>query len=498
MTRRGPVALLLSAAVVTGAAAQPPAPEGRYTRLLPYVPPDTNVLVLVDVKGAYDSPVGKTEKWADDYKAKYTSGVGFIPPGTGAVVIGSSVNLTTMTRDHQVGVIGAPLQQSVKYLADRDGGTTTEIAGRPFALSPHDVYLATLSVPATVALYPADRQAAARWSRHASGVKAPALSPFLAGAVAKADGKVVTVAVDLTESQDPAMLRLGLSVSPAVVAAKVMPDDVGRIARFVSSAKGLTFSATAGEAITGTVTIEFVEKSVIFKPVIRALFLELLDAYGVAIPAVSSWETTYGEGSMTLSGPLAPDDLRRVLSLFAFPGSATTDDPLLRPGEVTAGATARYWAATNTILNDVRKQKESKDYNKMATWHDKAADQLDHLNRTGVDPLAVKATGDAGRRLKAIALSLRGVPIDTKALEAKGYYTVQTTGFPGYGGWWGGWRGFGWGRTTTVNTNYYEITGQIAKVTAEDQKRRVETWAQIDQLMSDARNQLNEKYKGGF
>ncbi len=497
MTRRGPVALLLFAAVA-GATAQPPAPEGRYSRLLPYVPPDSNVLVLVDVKAAYDSPVGKKEKWADEYKDKYRSGIGFIPPGTGAAVIGSSVNLTTMTRDSQVGVIGSPLQQSVKYLADRDGGTTTEIAGRPFALSPRDVYLATLSVPATVALYPADRQAAARWSRHAGGaVKAPVLSPFLAGAVAKADGRIVTVAVDLTESQDPAMLRLGLSVSPAVVAAKVMPDDVGRIARFISSAKGLTFSATAGEAVTGTVTIEFAEKFVIFRPVIRALFLEVLDEYGVAIPAVSTWETTYGEGSMTLSGPLAPDDLRRVLSLFAFPGSSTDTEPLLRPGEVTAGATSRYWAATNTILSDVRRQRESKDYNKMATWHDKAADQLEHLNPTGVDPLALKAADDCARRLKAISLSLRGVPIDTKALEAKGYYTVQTTGYPGWGGWWGGWR-WGWGRNTTVNTNYYEITGQIAKVAAEDQKRRNETWGQIDQIMSDTRRQLNEKYNMPF
>jgi hypothetical protein len=487
MPRFVPATLLLTA-LAAGAAAQPPAPAGKYDRLLPFVPPDANVLVLIDVKGAYDSPIGKKEKWAEEYKDRYQSGVGFVAPYTGAVVIGSVVNLSAMTRDHQVGVVGVPTQYPVKNLADRDGGTTTEIAGRPFALSPRDVYLTTLSVPATVALYPADRQVAARWSRHAAGAKAVNLSPYLTAAVAKAGGKTVTVAVDLAESQDPALLRVGLAASPAVVAAKIAPDDVARIARFIGSAKGLTFTAVMGEAITGTVTVEFTEQFVIFQPVLRALFLELLDQFGVAIPGVSTWETTFGHGSMTLSGPLAPADLRRVLSLFAFPGTASEDDGGIKPGELSPAATSRYFAATSAVLADLRKQKESKDYNKMATWHDKAAEQLYHLNRTGVDPLAVKAADDAGRRLKAISLSLRGVPIDTKALDASSYYTYATSG--GWG-WWGG-------RSTQYSTNIPQVRGEIARVVANVEKMRLTTWAQIDQMMADTRRQLSEKYKGGF
>jgi hypothetical protein len=488
MTRPGPAVLSLCAAALL-VAAPAHAADGKYDRLLPYIPPDSNVLVLVDVKGAYDSPVGKKEKWAEEYKDRYQSGVGFVAPYTGALVIGSVVNLSSMTRDHQVGVVGGPVQLAVKTLAERDGATTTEIAGRPFALTPRDVYLTTLSVPATVALYPADRQAAARWSRHATGVQKTAnLSPYLTGAVAKADGKAVTVAVDLTESQDPALLRLGLAASPAVVAAKVAPADVTRIARFIGSAKGLTFSAAVGEAITGSVTIEFTEQFVIFKPVLRALFLEVLDQFGVAIPGVSSWEMTDGHGSLTLSGPLAPVDLRRVVSLFAFPGTASEDDAGIKPGEVSPGATQRYFAATNTILSDLRAQKASKDYTKMATWHDKAADQLYYLNRTGVDPLALKVADDSGRRLKALSLSLRGVPIDTKALDASSYYTYSTSG--GWG-WWGG-------RSTSYSTNIPQVRGEIAQVVARDEKMRLNTWAQIDQMLSDTRRQLADKYKTGF
>ena len=40
--------------------------------------------------------------------------------------------------------------------------------------------------------------------------------------------------------------------------------------------------------------------------------------------------------------------------------------------------------------------------------------------------------------------------------------------------------------------------GEIARVVANDEKMRLNTWAQIDQMMSETRNQLAEKYKTGF
>lgn len=480
----------LALVVVAAAAAQPPAPAGKFDRYLPYVSPESNVLVLIDVKAAYDSPIGKKEKWAEEYKDRYQSGVGFVAPYSSAVVIGSVVNLNSMTRDHQIGVVAVPQQLQVRQLAERDGGTPTEIAGRPFALSPRDVYYTTLSLPATVALYPADRQTAARWSRHATGVQKEAkLSPYLTAAAAGAGGKAVTVAVDLTESQDPALLRIGLAASPTVLGANLSPEAISSLATFIGSAKGLTFTADAGESITGSVRIDFSAPFLVQQPVLKPLFLELLDQFGVAIPGVSSWEAKFEQKSMTLSGPLAPGDLRRILSLFAFPGTASEDDGGIKTGEISPGATQRYFAATNTILGDLRKQKESKDYNKMATWHDKAAEQLYHLNRTGVDPLALKVADDSGRRLKALGLSLRGVPIDTKALDASSYYTYSTSR-NGWG-WWGG-------RQTSYSTNIPQVRGQIAQVVAKDEKTRLNTWAQIDSMISETRRELGEKYKLQF
>ena len=103
---------------------------------------------------------------------------------------------------------------------------------------------------------------------------------------------------------------------------------------------------------------------------------------------------------------------------------------------------------------------------------------------------------DAARRIRAVAASLRGVPIDVNALSQKGYYRYERQAYPYWGGWWN-WRAYAFA-PTHLETNYFQVRGEMAKVIANDQKKRIETWAQIDQLVSEARRKLNDKYKSGF
>ena len=141
---------------------------GPFDNLLTAVPPQTNTLVLVNVKAAYASPLAKTEKWADNYYLKYKSGTGFVPPDAEAMVIASTVNLSAMTRDHQIGLIKVTGLPTIKGLAARESGTVSVMGDQSFVLSPRDVYFTTLTGQAAIAaVYPADRQATARWSRYA-------------------------------------------------------------------------------------------------------------------------------------------------------------------------------------------------------------------------------------------------------------------------------------------------------------------------------------------
>jgi hypothetical protein len=475
------------------AAARCGSAAGPFDELLRYVPPETNTLVLVDVQTAYAAPLAKAEKWAAEYYSRYKSGVGFLPPDGRAVVIASRVNLTSMARDHQIGLVRVTGFPTTQFLVDREGGTADRILDRGVVLSPRDVYITTLDGPTVATVYPADRQATARWLRHATAAKAADLSPYLKGVAAAAGENAVTVGVDLTDSVDPTLLKIGLAASPVVVRHKV--EDVGRLARFVASARGLTFSARITDAITATVRVDFQYETLAHRKVLKDLFLELLGDQGVAIGGMEAWGAKFGDTSMTLTGPLTTAELRRVMSLFAFPG-AGGDRSKAAGSEVTAGATRRYWAAVDTILADLGRKKDSPDFNKTATWQEKAAAQITQLNRMGVDPIAVEAADQAARRVRAIAVTLRGLPVDLDAIGRKAYYYST----PNYGvgfSWWG-LRPTLYVGPGHVTTNYAQVRADQAQAVAASEKKRITLAGQIDEIMSDARQKLNAKYKGGF
>jgi hypothetical protein len=156
-------------------------------------------------------------------------------------------------------------------------------------------------------------------------------------------------------------------------------------------------------------------------------------------------------------------------------------------------------AAVDVVLADIAKTKESPNYEKMALWHDKAADQIQQLSRRNVDPVAVDAALDAAKRLRAIGSSLRGVPIDTASLASREY--LYGSGGRSFGmrptGWWG-LRPYVIENPAYVTTNIPKIRAEMAKVIEDDKKRRVEAWGQISQIMSAAKSMLREKYKSPF
>jgi hypothetical protein len=467
---------------------------GPYDDLLKLVPPNTNTLVLVDVKGAYASPLAKSEKWAADYFQRYRNGVGFVPPEAEAVVVASDVNLSALTRDHQIGLVKLRNNVNVRDLAARSGGTTDQIAGHLVALSPEDAYFIAMPNYVLAGVYPADRQAATRWVKYATASKSAELSPYLAKSAGAAGGDAVTIAVNLADSFDPVLLKAGLPSSPAVVRQGNVNVDL--VSKFVASVQGMTVGIKVHEGITATVRVDFGYEVAPYKRIARELFLELLDYEGAAIPGMSGWEATYGEKSMTLTGSLTKTDLRRVLSLFAFPGPQGEDDPKVQPGEPSAPATKRYLGAIDVILNDLRKAKDTPDYKKMATWNEKAAEQIDQLGRRAVDPVAVTAARDASKRLRALAGSLRGVPINLDALASQAY--VYGTSNVGWSVSWRRIRPVWTGGGGITSTNIPQVIARQQKVVDDDRRRRTEVWIQIDELLADARKKLEVKYKTRF
>lgn len=488
--------LTLAAALLACAAARPAAAAGPFDDLLKHAPANTNTLALIDVKGAFSSPLAKAEKWAERGQPG-NRGLGFVPPDAVTVVIATELNLSALTRDFQVGLVKVGHNvPGIREIAAREGGTVDEIAGRPVVLSPRDVYFTSLSGSEFVAAYPADRQYTARYLRAARAGRTGDLSPYLRKAADDAGRHTLTVAIDLEDAVDRTVLRMALPSSPAV--AKVKTVDVNLLASFLAGVKGMTFTAAVTDAVAASITFEFSLEPERFRITLPDLLRELIEGQGIAIPGFEKWEPKFAGNTITMSGPLTSADLKRIVSLFSFPQLPGEAEPADKGGP-SAAMTKRYLAAVDSILADVRALRETPNYEKMATWHDKAAQQIEQLRRTGVDPLASDAGFEAAKRLRAIGASLRGVPIDKKALESQQFY--HTSGGASLamvpGGWYG-WRPFVTFGPQNVETNIPKIQAEIAKVVANDRKLRQETWSDIERVLVEVRRKLGDKYKGEF
>jgi hypothetical protein len=470
-----------------------------YDDLLKYTPQNFNTIAIIDVKGALASPLAKIEKWKEKGQPENRGGLGFVPSDADVVVIAADINLSTMVREGQVGLVKVRNLPNMRELANREGGSSDEIAGQVAALSPRDVYFTALPGSTLVAVYPANRQYTARYLRAATAKQTGSLSPYLKKAVEGAGANTVTIAVDLEDAIDKTILRLSLPASPSV--AKIRAADVNLLATFLSQVKGLTFSAKITDKITGSITVEFPIEPNRFKNTLPDLLRELIEDQGIAIDGFDSWKVEFTNTAMTLSGPLSTSELKRIISLFAFPNPAGEPDPTVKGNTPTAGATRRYLQAVDVILEDISRIRESANYEKMATWHDKAAAQIMQLNHQNVDPIAIDAATQAARRVEAIGQSLRGVPINTNALASQAYIFGSGGRSVGWGwgrpGWWGI-RPYVMNNPVFVDTNIPQIQSQIAKVIADDKQRRNETWRSIDLKMNDAKRALATKYKTTF
>jgi hypothetical protein len=466
---------------------------GPYDDLLKYVPPQTNTLLLVNVKAAFDSPLAKREKWSANAYQRYKSGLGFLPPDASQVVISSQVNLSNMTRDHQIGLVRVTTFPTTKSLADREGGSPDSIAGQGVVLSPRNVYFTSLPGPAVASVFPADRQAASRWIRHATKSRGLVLEPFLKKAAEAAGDSVMTIAVDLTDSIDPHLMQKALAISPTVASQKVA--DVPRLARFVASVQGLTVTAKVSDGITASARLDFGLEITAHKKMARDLFLDMLNDQGVAIPGIEKWTATYTNNSMTLTGPLSTTDLRRILSLFSFPG-LSPENAKGGTEKYTGPATQRYMAAVDAVLSGISGKKDSPNYTKTATWYEKAAAQIDQLSRRFVDPIAVDAASRSAKRLRAIGASLRGVPVDLKFLDSQAYDNPTTSVGVSVNLWGGGLRPVVMGGYD--DTNYPEIQAAMAKTIADSAKTRFEISSEISNFIATAKQKLSDKYQMPF
>jgi hypothetical protein len=185
------------------------------------------------------------------------------------------------------------------------------------------------------------------------------------------------------------------------------------------------------------------------------------------------------------------------VSLFELPGSAAhAASPGADPGAgpaPTAPATQAYFRSLAAILEELRRFRANleteRGFSRYALWHETAARRIDALPTVRVDPGLIDFGAWVASSLRAIAVSLRGVPIKTQQAGA-GAFAI-TSGFAGWNPWWGfsNWN---------VDTNVPEVRARQAQVVADDAKARLDAWRHIDDGLAAERRRLAEAYRAAF
>jgi hypothetical protein len=354
-----------------------------------------------------------------------------------------------------------------------------ELDGHAVALSPRGVYFVGLKPGERLAVFqPTSRQALGNWTSHLSTGAKPAR--YIGEAEKLTASNQVVIALDLTHAIDPVAAREVAAGLFSVVDKGVNAAEFGK---FLSRARGVTFTARAAEGgLRGGLRLDFSDNPLKYEKVLRSAVVETMAGEGAELPDVAKWQSSFGEYSFTLTGPLAPESLEHVLGMFSFPQVGEAKAPTMPTGP----ATRRYIDSVRRLADDVLKMAQTGKPEKTVMWHETGAKKIEHLDPRGVDPDALQYGLFVADRLRAIAGSLRGVPIDLDRLARSAYSIHVVRPFPFW--WWGG------GPVGDFQTNVPEVRAKMEKVIAEDQKNRQQLWSQIERSYAEVRQKLAVKY----
>ena len=199
--RRGLLAVTLLAAV----AVPSPGQTGNsrvFGDLLKRIPEQSNALMLVNVDGLFDSPMGRRENWRQKALANRGGGLGLAADvSKAAVAVG--MDFHSMQERWKVGLVQLRRDVPVKLddLAAREGGYVETVENTPVAWTPRDLYLFDFPDNLVGFASPTDRKGLVDWFRSALWHPRNFPPGFADRAIFRADaGAQIVLAFDLADA----------------------------------------------------------------------------------------------------------------------------------------------------------------------------------------------------------------------------------------------------------------------------------------------------------
>jgi hypothetical protein len=488
-------AAVLVCALTSRAAGQPP------EDFLRRIPHQANSVSVINVKAIYSTPRAEREGWTQQQEI------------AGAVPIPSFVDVLMTASDWNPGsadrswlLVQAALNRTVSLpdLAAREKATVDTLGGHRVVLTQRRGYFVELGPKAIGAVFPPDRQDVLRWLSFSKSNLTPALSPYLLEAVkASADAHVVG-AMDMEELIDPAALREWLTHSKTL---EKRQNEVDTIAKFAGKLKGARLSIRFEDrSIAAEIRFDFNENVDRYATLVKPLLLEALEDIGAILEEFQQAQPKYEGKTVLLRTTLTNTGLARILSMILGPTLDTSHDSAgagkSDPNpELTASK--RYYQQVQKALSDLQtRNRLATNYNFTATWHDSYAKQIDQLSQVNVDPELVKYGNEVSSKLKLLAASLRGVPLQVQFLEGQKRWVLQYN--PpvynyGWGGW--GWRPGVWGfqpGSFNYDDNFAAVRTRQQQAVLAGAADRDKIWRELDDARNQIRSNMTQKFKVDF
>jgi hypothetical protein len=475
-----------------------PAPAADPDELMKYVPVPVNTVAVINVNSILTSQRAVKEGWAKKDHVEYLAGAIPVHPSIERILLAKELHPDAPGQGGAMAVVPLKAALDLEKFAKTRGGRVETVGGETVAVTANGTVGVKLAATVLGLVRTDSRQDVARLVRYAQEAKASVQHKYLNAAVHNLGIRHhVLVAVDTEDLFHPAEIRTAVARSEVLGQDK---DAAAGVEAFLAKLTGVRLTADIkADGIAAEVRVDSAAPAAgVNAEFFKAFVIELLGRVGAVLEDLSAAAAKAEGNSVVLTFKLSDPELARVLALVAPPveGVGEADVVPVAPTGVTPAATARYYKAVNAVLDDLKAQnKKAKDYTKTATWHDTAATRVETLSVLNVDPAVIEYGHGTAARLRAIAESLRGVPVEAAILQSKAYAVAY---MPRVGLWSprGGARINPWAFAgpQSVQTNLPQIREKQAAVIEQDKENRGKLWDQIDQQRSATRRAVADKY----
>lgn len=465
--------------------------------LLKYVYEPVNSIAVINVRKILSSPRAMREGWAKKDYVEYLAGAIPVHPSVERILLAKEISPDAPGQGSSIAVVPVLKSIDLETFAKNRNGHMDEVSSEPVAILSNGTAGVKLSDTVLGLIRTETRQDVSRWIRFAKSNPSSQQSKYLTMETVNSDLYHIYMVFDTEELFHPSQVKM------AVVGSKVLANyqsAAPKIEAYFSKLAGIRFMANiTNKGIEAQVRIDSRSDALADANVIKSFLFEVLEKNGASLENAAGVTAKLEDGTVRLTFLMSDEELARVMALMPLPidrvGSSSASS--VASSAATPEQTKRYYKAVNAILDDLQKQnKRAKDYGKTAVWHDTAANRIEAMSVIGVDRAVVNyATGSASR-LRAIAESLRGVPIGVAKAGAGAYALTYNNSRAFYRRPGGGIRYNPWGGGGgAMQTNIPEVIQKQRAIVEQDEENRKRLWSEIENARVTTRQTVAQESK---